>query len=218
MSCGRCAASLRDLPATTVPAGIGVRTYRGPSDDAELLRVNNAAFSRHPEQGGWTPDDIAERRAEPWFDAGGLFLAFDESTGRLAGFHWTKVHLDRPGFGEVYVLGVDPGEQGRGLGACADPGRVCTIWQSDCRARAEPGVMLYTESRQHRCGAHLQAARLRNVRSRHGLRRKVICTGPTPVVPPLFAVLFTSRSCAMSRPSTSAEYFAEGVSPRFGST
>ena len=54
-----------------------VRTYSGPEDDAELLRVNNAAFSWHPEQGGWTEADIDERRSEKWFDAEGLFLAFD---------------------------------------------------------------------------------------------------------------------------------------------
>ena len=83
---------LTNLPPVTIPAGVRVSTYRGPDDDAELLRVNNAAFAWHPEQSGWTAADIAERRGEPWFDAAGLFMAFDEKTGRLLGFHWTKVH------------------------------------------------------------------------------------------------------------------------------
>jgi mycothiol synthase len=136
--------SLHPLPPAVIPAGIELRTYRGPADDAELLRVNNAAFAWHPEQGGLTPDDIAERRSEPWFDAAGLFLAFDERTHRLAGFHWTKVHLDRPGVGEVYVLGVDPGEQGRGLG------RALTLvglhyLAAHLSSDSEPAVMLYTE-------------------------------------------------------------------------
>jgi mycothiol synthase len=96
-----------------VPRGVSIRTYSGSHDDPELLRVNNAAFSWHPEQGGWTDSDLAERFAEPWFDPRGLFLAFDER-GALRGFHWTKVHDDR--LGEVYVLGVDPAAQGRGLG------------------------------------------------------------------------------------------------------
>lgn len=102
------------LPSVKIPPGVRIDTYRGPDDDAELLRVNNAAFAWHPEQGGWTGDDIAERRDEPWFDPAGLFLAFDDQTGGLLGFHWTKVHNE--GLGEVYVIGVDPAAQGRGIG------------------------------------------------------------------------------------------------------
>jgi mycothiol synthase len=137
--------TLRGLPPAVVPAGVAVRTYRGPPDDAELLRVNNAAFWWHPEQGGLTPDDIAERRAEPWFDAGGLFLAFDERTHKLVAFHWTKLHLDHPGLGEVYVLGVDPDERGRGLG------RALTLVGLHHLAERlsgdpQPEVMLYTEA------------------------------------------------------------------------
>lgn len=105
---------LNDLPPMPPLDGVQMRTYAGPEDDAELLRVNNAAFSWHPEQGGWTVADIDERRGEPWFDPAGLFLAFDEGTGKLLGFHWTKVHS--PTLGEVYVVGVDPDAQGRGLG------------------------------------------------------------------------------------------------------
>lgn len=104
---------LKDLPDPPTGGTHQVRTYAGPEDDAELLRVNNAAFSWHPEQGGWTEADIEERRAESWFDPAGLFLAFEKST--LLGFHWTKVHS--PNLGEVYVVGVDPAAQGRGLGA-----------------------------------------------------------------------------------------------------
>jgi mycothiol synthase len=113
--------SLREVPDPVSPMpGVQVRTYRGADDDAELLRVNNAAFAEHPEQGGWTAVDLAERRSEPWFDPEGLFLAWGTSesdeAGRLLGFHWTKVHLDQGRLGEVYVLGVDPSAQGRGLG------------------------------------------------------------------------------------------------------
>jgi mycothiol synthase len=106
---------LTDLPAATVPEGVRIAPYSGPADDAELLRVNNAAFAWHPEQSGWTEADIAERRGEPWFDPGGLFMAVDERTDKLLGFHWTKVHAGD--LGEVYVVGVDPAAQGRGLGA-----------------------------------------------------------------------------------------------------
>lgn len=106
---------LTDLPPVTPADGARITTYSGPADDAELLRVNNAAFAWHPEQGGWTSEDIAERRGEAWFDPEGLFMAVDERSGALLGFHWTKVHT--ADLGEVYVLGVDPAAQGRGLGA-----------------------------------------------------------------------------------------------------
>jgi mycothiol synthase len=77
---------LTDLPPVPITVGVRITTYAGPDDDAvELLRVNNAAFAWLPEQSGWTPADIAERRSEPWFDLGGLFLAFDEHTGKLFG-------------------------------------------------------------------------------------------------------------------------------------
>lgn len=106
--------ALHDIPEHTVPVGISVRGYGGSGDIDELLRVNNAAFSWHPEQGGWRYSDIAVRTGEPWFDPDGLLLAVDDATGALLGFHWTKVHADDTG--EVYVLGVDPAAQGGGLG------------------------------------------------------------------------------------------------------
>jgi mycothiol synthase len=128
--------SLSDLPAM---AGTHqVRTYAGPEDDAELLRVNNAAFSWHPEQGGWTAADIDERRAEPWFDPAGLFLAFDGP--KLLGFHWTKVHSRD--LGEVYVVGVDPDAQGRGLGAELT---LLGLHHLAARLGSEADVTLYVE-------------------------------------------------------------------------
>lgn len=136
---------LADLPPATIPDGVRIRTYRGTADDAELLRVNNAAFAWHPEQGGWTPEDMAERRAAPWFDADGLFLAFDEKTQRLVGFHWTKVHLDRPGLGEVYVVGVDPGEHGRGVGKALTLVGLHHLAER-LAGEPDPTVMLYAEA------------------------------------------------------------------------
>lgn len=136
---------LENIPDVDIPDGVGIRTYAGPGDDAEILRVNNAAFSWHPEQGGWTGSEIAERRGESWFDPEGLFLAFDQSGERLLGFHWTKLHADKTGLGEVYVIGVDPAAQGVGLG------RTLTVVGMDWLARRladalEPTVMLYVEA------------------------------------------------------------------------
>ncbi len=132
-----------ELPELTVPQDILLRTYAGPDDDAELLRVNNAAFAWHPEQGGWTEREIAVRRDEPWFDPAGLFLAMDATDpGRLLGFHWTKVHTELdPPLGEVYVVGIDPAAQGRGLG------RLLTLAGLHyLRDRGLGAVLLYTEA------------------------------------------------------------------------
>lgn len=134
---------LSAVPEFAVPQGIAIRGYGGADDVAEVLRVNNAAFSWHPEQGGWNRSDVLDRAAESWFDPEGLLLAVDQSSGEVVGFHWTKVHPD--GTGEVYVLGVDPAAQGRGLG------RVLTLvglhhLAGRLRHLEDPGVMLYVES------------------------------------------------------------------------
>jgi len=99
------------LPGLVVPAGLEIRGYT-PADAAELIRDNAAAFAHHPEQGAMDAADLAERMAEPWFDPAGLLLAVEGD--HLLGFHWTKQHS--PELGEVYVVGIDPSAQGRGLG------------------------------------------------------------------------------------------------------
>ncbi|MFC5951276.1 mycothiol synthase [Pseudonocardia lutea] len=109
------------LPALTVPEGVTIRPFVVGEDEAEFLRVNNAAFDWHPEQGGWAVEQVREREAEDWFDPEGFLLAVDadDPAGRLLGYHWTKVHpptATEPSMGEVYVLGVDPAAHGRGLG------------------------------------------------------------------------------------------------------
>ena len=141
--------SLENVPAADIPDGVQIRTYAGTADDAELLRVNNAAFSWHPEQGGWTDADIAERRGESWFDPEGLFLAFDSDGKTLLGYHWTKVHADADGpgqdLGEVYVVGVDPAAQGKRLGHTLTVVGMAHLAQR-LAAVSEPAVMLYVES------------------------------------------------------------------------
>ncbi|MEU8965861.1 mycothiol synthase [Streptomyces sp. NPDC048491] len=95
------------------PEGVSVRTFTPGEDDAAWLAVNAAAFAHHPEQGSLTQRDLDDRKAEPWFDPKGFFLA--EKDGELVGFHWTKVHAAER-LGEVYVVGIRPDAQGGGLG------------------------------------------------------------------------------------------------------
>jgi mycothiol synthase len=126
----------RPLPGVARPAGVTLRSFRPGEDEETWLALNARAFAGHPEQGRWDRADLERREHEPWFDPAGFFLA--ERAGRLAGFHWTKVHPDRTG--EVYVVGVDPAERGSGLG------RALTLTGLHyLRERGLADVMLYVD-------------------------------------------------------------------------
>ncbi|HLN07050.1 MAG TPA: mycothiol synthase [Acidimicrobiales bacterium] len=113
----------RALPIAGENVVIPVRPFRIGEDEPAWLAVNNRAFHGHPEQGSWDLATLVEREHQPWFDPSGFLL--HEVHGRLAGFCWTKVHEPDDGvmhegieqeLGEIYVIAVDPGFQGRGLG------------------------------------------------------------------------------------------------------
>ena len=138
---------LAPLAEPHLPDGVRLRPFVVGADEREFLRVNNAAFDWHPEQGGWDLDQVKLREAEPWFDAKGFLLAVD-ADDRLLGFHWTKVHGgDQPGahshepIGEVYVLGVDPSARGMHLGAA-----LTLAGLRHLRDRGLRQVMLYVEA------------------------------------------------------------------------
>lgn len=141
--------------------GATTRGFR-PGDEAEILRVNAAAFAHHPEQGAMTLENLHERMAEPWFDPEGLVEAWDDTTGKLLGFHWTKRHS--PSLGEVYVVGVDPAAQGRRIG------RTLTIaglrrmadadeWMLYVDAANTPAVRMYEGLGFTRSETHVQYRR-----------------------------------------------------------
>jgi mycothiol synthase len=102
-----------DAVNPVLPQGFSVRAFEPGRDDATWVALNAAAFARHPEQGRLTVADLHERMAQPWFDPAGLLLVIEDATGQVVAFHWTKVE---GASGEVYVVGVDPAHQGRGLG------------------------------------------------------------------------------------------------------
>ncbi|MGW5367256.1 mycothiol synthase [Streptomyces sp. NPDC004009] len=127
-----------ELPEPVLPEGVSVRPFVPGKDDAAWLAVNAAAFAHHPEQGSLTQRDLDDRKALPWFDPAGFFLA--ERRGELVGFHWTKVHAEEA-LGEVYVLGVRPGEQGGGLGKA-----LTMIGLRHLAAQGLPTAMLYVDA------------------------------------------------------------------------
>ena len=146
--------SLRDaVDEPQLPPGISLRTFIPGQDEADWILLNARAFASHPEQGKWTRADLEHREAAPWFDPDGFFLA--ERDGHLAGFHWTKIHkpeaaqpdagqpdAGQPGepVGEVYVVGVDPAEQGTGLGRALTLAGLRYLQE-----RKMPAVMLYAD-------------------------------------------------------------------------
>jgi mycothiol synthase len=166
-----------ELPAA--PAGYRLRTFRPGADDDAWLRVNARAFATHPEQGRMTLDDLRARQAEEWFDPEGFFLLVPEGTGEDAtddaagadpvAFQWTKVEQGQPDGardGEIYVLGVDPDHQGKGLGRLmTDVGlahlartgatRVVLYVEGD----NAPALATYERSGFTRAAVHVQYAR-----------------------------------------------------------
>ncbi|WP_338897464.1 mycothiol synthase [Streptomyces sp. TG1A-60] len=137
-----------DPPEPVLPEGVTVRAFVPGEDDAAWLAANAEAFAHHPEQGSLTQRDLDDRKAEPWFDPAGFFLAErrggegGNGTGgaELLGFHWTKVHAGER-LGEVYVVGVRPGAQGGGLGKA-----LTTIGLRHLAAQGLPTAMLYVDA------------------------------------------------------------------------
>ncbi|MET8825731.1 mycothiol synthase [Streptomyces sp. NPDC004610] len=129
-----------DLPDPALPPGVTVRAFVPGRDDAAWLAVNAAAFAHHPEQGSLTQRDLDDRKAEPWFDPAGFFLAERTADGTVIGFHWTKVHAEEQ-LGEVYVVGVAPDAQGGGLGRS-----LTTIGLRHLAAQGIPTAMLYVDA------------------------------------------------------------------------
>jgi mycothiol synthase len=143
------------LPEPVLPTGVRIRTFRPGLDDEAWVRLNARAFAGHPEQGSVGLDGLRQRMGQDWFDPKGFFLAVRDDAGtaggeRLVGFHWTKVHgIAQPPstehghdpIGEVYVVGVDPGEQGRGLGRA-----LTIVGLAHLRSLGLSEVMLYVDA------------------------------------------------------------------------
>ncbi len=140
------------LDPVVLPEGVTLRGFDPARDSQDWLALNARAFADLPDQAGWTSADLERRMAEPWFDADGFLLAHD-TDDRLLGFHWTKVHdhddHHHDPLGEVYVVGVDPAAQGRGLG------RALTLAGLHHLRRAGLGSALLYVDEQNTAAIHL---------------------------------------------------------------
>lgn len=96
---------------------LATRPFVPGRDEVAWVDTNNRAFAGHPEQGGWTVEQLRERMAADWVELDGFLVADDPDGPGLLGSCWTKVHRDRtPELGEIYVISVDPRHHGRGWG------------------------------------------------------------------------------------------------------
>jgi mycothiol synthase len=108
------------LPATSPPSGLPTRDLDPVEDLDAMLAVNNRAFATHPDQGGRERSYLEAAFTDSDFDPTDVRIAVDHDSGRMIGFCWTKLHPPAPNrpetAGEIYVVGIDPDFQGRGLG------------------------------------------------------------------------------------------------------
>jgi len=112
-----------DPASNTLPAGFSARAFVPGQDEQAWLEANAAAFADHPEQGRMSLADLRDRMAQDWFDPSGFIIVeANDAPGAVAAFHWTKVDPEQRSTldpaataGEVYVVGVHPAYQGRGL-------------------------------------------------------------------------------------------------------
>lgn len=119
------------FPAPELPQGFEILSLPDAQQritdlEQQWLQVNNAAFSWHPEQGGWDATRLRQAQDTDWFRPEDVLFcvtpqladAGSEAELKVAGFHWTKRHgdLGAGAPGEVYVVGLAPDYQGQGLG------------------------------------------------------------------------------------------------------
>jgi mycothiol synthase len=106
-----------EAPIAHIPHNYQFITFDPEIHSEAWLDLNNLIFTKHPDQGNWAMADLENRMNEPWFDPSGFFLCVHNE--KIAGFCWTKIHRDfvnQDPIGELYVIGVNPLESGKGIG------------------------------------------------------------------------------------------------------
>lgn len=125
--------------APPLPAGLRVRPFSGSADGPDghaWVALNARIFATHPEQGRLNVADLAARMAEPWFHHD-MFLLVTDTTGALVAYLWLKAEA---GSDEVYVIGVAPELERRGIAA-----HLLHLAQRTARERRRRALTLYVE-------------------------------------------------------------------------
>ena len=136
---------------------VPTRPFDPTTDLQGLLEVNNAAFSWHPDQGGWDRARLRQALEAPWVSLEGILVHEAERDGhgdgpRIDGFCWTRLHThDEPGAdgdgdppGEIFVIGTHPGTHGTGLGSALVVAGLDHLHRVGARV-----VNLFTEADNH---------------------------------------------------------------------
>lgn len=129
-----------------------------------IVRINNAAFADHPEQGELSRSLFEARTAAPWFDPHGLSIATVD--GRDVGFVWMKCMQGRPA--ELYVVAVDPTCSVPGLGRAL----VHRGFDHANRAHGSTHAMLFVDAANERAVGLYRSLGFRAVRRQDVVRIK----------------------------------------------
>jgi mycothiol synthase len=130
-----------EAPIAHIPHNYEFITFNPEIHKEVWLALNNLIFAKHPDQGNWAMADLENRMNEAWFDPAGFFLCVQKE--KIVGFCWTKIHRDfvnQDPIGELYVIGVDPSESGKGIGKA-----VCTEGLIYLKEKGITQSMLYVD-------------------------------------------------------------------------
>ena len=96
-------------------ASLALREFDESTDLAALLRINNAAFTWHPDQHDWTPHELRRALDQPWALPRDILIAIGENDEPI-GFCWMKIHNPGTPTGEIFLIAINPDIGGAGFG------------------------------------------------------------------------------------------------------
>jgi mycothiol synthase len=98
------------------PAELAITKFDFDSHLEGWLEANKTAFANHPEQGSWSESSLKLRINEEWFRSEDFHVVIKGK--EIVAYVWTKVDPTNRAakLGEIYIVGVVPEWQNRGLG------------------------------------------------------------------------------------------------------